>query len=188
MSRKSLSKGTKPRLNSLTVTRFQIGCRRRKPSVFKARWGITARAVKKQIPISNFYFAHAFGIRTTITDAQLANWPEEAQAYVGWKGVKKLPTDQYKREMEDCYAVFWAAWQSGLPLDSCIYFASQNQPPAPLNFMDLSDYNFGPAYQHRSSIYTWWTGISTARIRIYGYAGITRTGFQPGFNRSVYYK
>ena len=160
----------------------------RKMNACANQFFLTARAVKKQIPISNFYFAHAFGIRTTITDAQLANWPEEAQAYVGWKGVKKLPTDQYKREMEDCYAVFWAAWQSGLPLDSCIYFASQNQPPAPLNFMDLSDYNFGPAYQHRSSIYTWWTGISTARIRIYGYAGITRTGFQPGFNRSVYYK
>jgi hypothetical protein len=79
---------------------------------------------------------------------------------------------------------------SGLPLDRCIWYASQDHPPAPVAFMDLSKFNFGPKYQ------TWKKGIpkygikagDCARLRIYGYAGITRTGFQPGYDNSAYYK
>lgn len=26
------------------------------------------------------------------------------------------------------------------------------------------------------------------RLRLYGYAGLTRTGFQPGFDQSIYYR
>jgi hypothetical protein len=30
--------------------------------------------------------------------------------------------------------------------------------------------------------------LGSPRIRIYGYAGITRTGYQPGYDNSVFYR
>lgn len=137
-------------------------------------------------------WAHAFGIFDRITTKQLANWPEQVQAYVGWTGEKKTPGSGSKSDMDNCYSVLWAAWQSGLPLDRCIWYASQAHPPAPLNFEDLSAYNLGPSYQfwsvpemNRSGM-TY--GLGSPRIRIYGYAGITRTGYQPGYDDSVFYR
>ena len=137
----------------------------------------------------NSDWAHAFGVYDRINTKQLANWPEQVQAYVGWTGEKKTPNSKF--DMANCYSVFWSAWQNGLPLDRCIWFASQDHPPAPLNFEDLSDYNFGLNYQH----WHWYepltyviTGTRDPRLRIYGYAGITRTGYQPGYDNSAYYK
>jgi hypothetical protein len=94
--------------------------------------------------------------------------------------------------MANCYSVFWSAWQSGLPLDRCVWYASQDHPPAPLNFEDLSAYNLGPRYQFWSVSAMNQSGMTYAlgspRIRIYGYAGITRTGYQPGYDNSVFYR
>ena len=134
-------------------------------------------------------WAHAFGVYDRITTKQLANWPEQVQAFVGWDNLKKAPGSGNNFNMANCYSVFWSAWQSGLPLDRCIWFASQHHPPAPLNFMDLSNYNFGPRYQHWNAYYRWKYGLTgDARIKLYGYAGITRTGYVPGYDNSPYHK
>ena len=134
-------------------------------------------------------WAHAFGVYDRITTKQLANWPEQVQAFVGWDNLKKAPGSGNNFNMANCYSVFWSAWQSGLPLDRCIWFASQDHPPAPLNFMDLSNYNFGPRYQHWNAYYRWKYGLTgDARIKLYGYAGITRTGYVPGYDNSPYHK
>jgi hypothetical protein len=138
-------------------------------------------------------FAHAFGVFNKISSKQLAHWPEQAQAFVGWTGEKKEPGGVVgnKFDMANCYSVFWSAWQSGLPLDRCVWYASQDHPPAPLNFEDLSAYNFGPNYQHWNAYQYWRYGITgphDPKLRIYGYAGLTRTGYQPGYDGSSYYK
>jgi hypothetical protein len=137
-------------------------------------------------------WAHAFGIYDRITTKQLANWPDQVQAFVGWTGEKKTPGNGNKFDMANCYSVFWSAWQSGLPLDRCIWYASQDHPPAPLNFEDLSAYNLGPHYQFWSVSAMKQNGMTYAlgspRIRIYGYAGMTRTGYQPGYDNSVFYR
>jgi hypothetical protein len=137
-------------------------------------------------------WAHAFGIRDKITAAQLANWPEQAQAFVGWTGLKNTPTQGNMMDMANCYTVFWSAWQSGLPLDRCIWYASRAHPPAPLNFEDLSAYNFGYAYQFNSpdviKLEKMTPMEAYPRLRIYGCAGLTRTGYQPGYDNSIYYK
>jgi hypothetical protein len=58
---------------------------------------------------------------------------------------------------------------------------------APISFIDLSAYNFGPRYQHWSAEKKAELGIaSDPKIRIFGYPGITRTGFQPGCDNSKY--
>jgi hypothetical protein len=138
-------------------------------------------------------FAHAFGIYDRITTANLAHWPEQVQAFVGWTGEKKEPGGVLgdKRDCENCYSVFWSAWQSGLPLETCIELASQDHPRPPLDFLDLSAFNFGPHYQHWN-VYQYRrygiTGTSYLFLKIYGYAGITRTGFKPGYDNSSYYK
>jgi len=137
-------------------------------------------------------WAHSFGVYDRITSQQLANCPKKVQAYVGWTGMKKAPGRGFKFDMANCYIVFWAAWQSGLPLDRCIWYASQDHPPAPVDFIDLSDYNFGPKYQYWSVPAMKRRGMTyqlgSPRIRIYGYAGITRTGYQPGYDDSVFYR
>ncbi len=135
-------------------------------------------------------WAHAFGVYDRIKSKDLANLPNDAQAFVGWTGLKKTPGD--KLDMVNCYSVFWAAWQSGLPLDRCVWYASQNHPPPPVDFEDLSAYNLGPQYQfwsvpemeRRDMTYQ----LGSPRIKIYGYAGITRTGYQPGYDNSVFYR
>lgn len=134
-------------------------------------------------------WAFAFGIRKKITQRHLAHMPEAAQAYIGWEGLKKIPTSSHFFDIANCYSVFWSAWQSGLPLDRCVFYASQDHPPAPISFIDLSDYNLGPRYQHWGAFDRWKHGITAdPRIRIFGYPGITRTGFQPGYDNSAYQK
>jgi hypothetical protein len=134
-------------------------------------------------------WAHAFGVFDRITTKQLANWPEQVQAFVGWDNLKKMPAAGSKFDMANCYSVFWSAWQNGLPLDRCIWLASQDHPPAPIDFMDLSGYNFGSRYQHWNAYYRWKYGFTgDARIKVYGYAGITRTGYVPGYDNSPYYR
>lgn len=135
-------------------------------------------------------WAHAFGIYDRITTTNLSHFPDGVQAFVGWTGEKKTPN--YKLDMENCYSVFWSAWQSGFPLDRCVWYASQNHPPPPVDFEDLSAYNLGPQYQFWSvpdmKKYGMTYQLGTAHVRIYGYAGITRTGYQPGYDNSVFYR
>jgi hypothetical protein len=132
-------------------------------------------------------WAHAFGIHDKITEKNLQFRPGGVQAFVGWQHEKRVPLFNYFN-MSDCESLFWSCWQNGIPLDRCIYFASQNHPPAPFDFLDLTGYNFGE-FQHWNSweISKWGFGWSDPKITIYGYAGITRTGFAPGYDNSTYY-
>jgi hypothetical protein len=131
-------------------------------------------------------WANSFGIFEKITERELATWPEQVQAFIGWEGEKAIPTAGSKFDMADCYGLLWSAWQNGLPLDECVNLASQDHPPAPFNFLNLTKYNLGPRYQHWTDYRKAQLGISTdPRIRIFGYAGITRTGFLPGYDGSV---
>jgi hypothetical protein len=134
-------------------------------------------------------WAHAFGVYDRITTRHLATWPEQVQAFIGWDGLKAVPFVGQKLDMVNCYAVFWSAWQNGMPLDRCIWFASQDFPPAPFNFSNLWQYNFGPRYQHWPASNRKKEGIvNDPKIRVYGYAGITRTSYVPGYDDSVYHK
>jgi hypothetical protein len=135
----------------------------------------------------DFQWAHAFGIYTNITSAELGPWPERAQAFVGWVGQQITPNDPF--DMSEAFEVFFSAWQSGLPLDNCIYFASMQYPPYPLNGF-VEDWNFGAKCQHYNIARRWIykPTVNPAHLRIYGYAGLTRTGYIPGFDQSIYYK
>ena len=130
-------------------------------------------------------WAHCFGIDDQLTSAQLANWPERAQAFVGWDGEQLLPDD--KSDMYNAINVFFCAWQSGMPLNDCIYYASQYYPSDPFSGYYLP-WNFGPSYQHYTFSERKIHGPKDPRLVIYGYAGLTRTGFQPGYDQSSYYK
>jgi hypothetical protein len=134
-------------------------------------------------------WSHTFGIHDRITSAQLSYWPERAQAFVGWNGEQKVPDSGNMSDMDNAFSVFFSAWQSGLSLDDCIYYASQYLPPDPFSGYNLP-WNFGSSVQHYNTIQQWYYGINNPnpRLVIYGYAGLTRTGYEPGHDNSPYYK
>ena len=131
------------------------------------------------------FWAHAFGIKDKITYAQ-AGQRGSAQAFMGWFNESRAPeTDDDWNDMAQTYAVFFGAWMSGWPLENCYRTASSPFPQAPfdsyyLNFPLGKDW---PAFEYMfNSIYH----VTPYRIRIFGYAGITRSGFEYGYDNSPY--
>jgi hypothetical protein len=131
-------------------------------------------------------WSRSFGIYDRISSAQLAARPERAQAFLGWVGLQKVPLDGELYDMADALTVFFSAWQNGMPLEDCIYYASQDFPPEPFWGYNLK-WNFGPHVQHYNWYQQYRIGIGDPFLRIYGYAGLTRTGFVPGYDNSPYY-
>jgi hypothetical protein len=133
-------------------------------------------------------WAGAFGIpQNRQKSTQITAWPERAQAFVGWEGLQKVPGRGDLFDMNTAFIVFFGSWQSGRPINDCIVYSSKNYPPAPLNGFDLSAWKFGD-YQHYSKSEQNHFGITQdPRLVLYGYAGITRTGAQPGYDQSRYY-
>jgi hypothetical protein len=129
------------------------------------------------------FWAHAFGIKDKITYAQ-ASQRGSAQAFVGWQNEIRPPdTDDDWYNEEQTLAVFNGAWMMGWPLDDCISAASSSSPPEPFNYYTL----LFPLGIH----FSWWEthkGVNESsnnfRIRVFGYPGITRTGFEPGYDQS----
>ena len=135
------------------------------------------------------FWTHAFGIKDRVSYAQ-ASQRGSAQAFMGWFNESRAPdTDDEWNDEAQTYAVFFGAWMSGWPLESCYRTASSPFPQAPFDSFYLNfpfgidwkwiDYN-GP---------TWIYGPHPLpyHIKIFGYAGITRSGFEYGFDNSPYY-
>jgi hypothetical protein len=142
------------------------------------------------------YWSRAFGIEDTITAKQLSWRPEAVQAFVGWDDIAFPPYSfvaynpiageyQGKRSslLDECnaYNLFFAMWQSGFTLEQCISYTEVNRPPPPVSFDDLSKWNFGPYQDWAAKEFHLAKG---ARLRVWGYCGITRTGFVAGYDNS----
>jgi len=133
------------------------------------------------------FWAHAFGIKDKITYAQ-ASQRGSAQAFMGWFNESRAPdTDDDWNNMAETYAVFFGAWMSGWPLENCYRTASSPFPQAPFDSYYLA-FPLGmdwPSYEYKfPSIYH----VTPYRIKIFGYAGLTRSGFEYGYDNSPYYR
>jgi len=127
-------------------------------------------------------WAHAFGIGGRVTAAQLADRPWKAQAFVGWVKKPRYPdSDTEWRDYTTTLGVFFGCWMSGFTVDECIDKASAFYPgdPFPGTFLY---FRLGEEFTLLQR------GKNNFRIRVYGYAGLTRTGFQPGHDNSRHYQ
>jgi hypothetical protein len=129
-------------------------------------------------------WAHTFGIYETITYDQASQ--RRPQAFVGWHGEARAPetSDEWYEEQKTL-SVFFNAWMMGWPLENCIDAASQTRPPAPFNSY-LLGFPLGIKF-------SWWDANkpinysdNSFHIRVFGYAGITRSGFETGYDHSKY--
>jgi hypothetical protein len=138
-------------------------------------------------------WSRAFGIMDKITSDQLGNG-SAPQAFVGWVNESKGPqsSDEFY-DFASTYTLFYTAWVNGATLDSCIQEASSSNP-----FGDGSvilNFPLGEKYSWPLS-WTWYTNPNTGKstwandfhIRVYGYTGITRTGYESGHDGSPYLK
>lgn len=78
------------------------------------------------------------------------------------------------------YTIFFNAWMSGYPLEDCIDFANTSTPSAPfvgsfLNFPFELQFSWVDRRYH---------GALPTRLKIIGYAGITRNGFVDGYDNA----
>jgi hypothetical protein len=133
------------------------------------------------------FWPHAFGIKDRITDA-VATRTGHPQAFVGWFNEARAPeTDDDWNDEAETYAVFNGAWMSGWPLENCIRTASSPFPQAPFDSYYLN-WPLGkdwPWYEYAlSSLYH----PIPFHIKIFGYAGLTRSSFEHGFDNSPYYQ
>ena len=127
-------------------------------------------------------WAHTFGICDRITTDELSDLPDRVQAFVGWKGEPRAPQGNEWNDAAITYELFFNLWMAGYSLHSCIYISSQTHPTVPpytLNFPLGKDFGW-PYFLNRHNNF---------HIRIYGYAGICRTGYIGNvFDNSQYYK
>jgi hypothetical protein len=134
-------------------------------------------------------WAHVFGVEDTITTGDLLINPNAVQAFVGWDNLAYPPfsfilfRQGYRASfLYECNAwnLFFDMWQSGFTLDECISYTEGDRPPPPFDFDDLSKWNFAK-YQAWAA-----NGCRTPppHLRVWGYCGITRTGFAPGYDYS----
>jgi hypothetical protein len=138
-------------------------------------------------------WSRAFGIMDKITSDQLGSG-SAPQAFVGWVNESKGPeTSDEFYDFASTYTLFYTAWVNGATLDSCIQEASSSNP-----FGDGSvilNFPLGEKYSWPFS-WTWYTNPNTGKstwandfhIRVYGYTGITRTGYESGHDGSPYLK
>ncbi len=138
-------------------------------------------------------WSRAFGIMDKITSDELANG-SPPQAFVGWVNESKGPeTSDEFYDFASTYTLFYTAWVNGATLDSCIQEASSPNP-----FGDGSvilNFPLGQKYSWPFS-WTWYTNPNNNQstwandfhIRVYGYTGITRTGYESGHDGSPFLK
>jgi hypothetical protein len=77
---------------------------------------------------------------------------------------------------------------SGWPLENCYRVASSPFPQAPFDYYYLN-FPFGidwPWYEYAAPII--YGHVIPYHIKIFGYAGITRSGFEYGYDNSPYYQ
>lgn len=122
-------------------------------------------------------WAHAFGILDSISPAQVAIRPLGAQAFLGWIGEPRAPSnDDEWNDMAQTFAVFFDAWQSGqYTLQDCIAIASKTHPygsdyPITLNFP------FGKKFFQVFGVPASGAANNFA-LKIYGYPLIMREGY-----------
>jgi hypothetical protein len=119
----------------------------------------------------------AFGILKEITSADLAIDPNCAQAFVGWHGRPKAPeTNSDLDDLMETYAVFFGAWMNEVPLDQCLFVASQKEPFGPGGGITL-DFPFGKKY---SWIERWNPCNDVNKnfnLVVYGYPRLTRSSY-----------
>jgi len=131
-------------------------------------------------------WAQAFGIPGRITDAKAAQMPGRVRAFVGWVNSPRGPDNDYEWNYEEqTFEVFYGAWMAGYTLDDCISMASMTYPPEPFDSYVLL-FPLGmkfPWFQ-----YYWPYNYKPFEIKIYGCAGITRTGYVGGHDQSPYYR
>jgi hypothetical protein len=123
------------------------------------------------------YWQHAFGIPDAITASQLQTGLVDPQAFVGWEGETILATGQTWTEWGRTILLFYTNWMLEEPLAACIGSASDGKSqrdggplmfpfPVPENAYKWADHSPKP---------------NLSRIKIGGYAGIKKTGFDPGY-------
>jgi hypothetical protein len=129
-------------------------------------------------------WAHTFGICDRITTDELSDLPDRVQAFLGWNGEPRAPQGNEWSDEAITYELLFNLWMAGHSLHSCIYISSQSHPTVPpysLNFP------LGKKFDY------WHSGFfgsnNRFRIRIYGYAGICRSGYIGYiFDNSQYYQ
>jgi hypothetical protein len=103
----------------------------------------------------------------------------EPQAFVGWNGSPRaaISDDDWNNEAKT-YAVFFNAWMSGYSLKDYIDIASSSNP-----YGDGSVILNLPLGIRFNLLQNWYglRGWNHFNIQIYGYAGITRFGYDDGY-------
>ena len=92
-------------------------------------------------------------------------------------------TDDEFYELAETYQVFFDVWMNGYNLQQCIDIASSSRPygsdfPITLDF---------PLAIKFTPIQNIMGNSNKFRLKIYGYAGIKRTGYDSGYDGSPYY-
>jgi hypothetical protein len=127
------------------------------------------------------HWAHAFGIPDRTTTQELENG-HQPQAFLGWDGSPlAAQTDGDWNDTAQTYAVFWDAWMSEqYTLQQCIQIASNPSLSFP----------FGKKYDINSQFPFFYYTRDNFHLRIYGYAGIKRIGYDPdsSYDTSPYYQ
>lgn len=132
---------------------------------------------------NNPNWAHSFGIVDWISTYDLESCPERAQAFVGWVNEPRMPyTD---KEWDDFLGSLWLfsnLWMNGYTIHECIFYASMENPPmSPFHL----DWPLGTQYPDYAEYFGFENNF---RVRIYGYAGLTKSGYQSDYDESWYYR
>ena len=134
----------------------------------------------------NYDWAHAFGIKYYLEEKDLSYNPLAVQAFVGWKGSPRAAnsTGEWYDEAET-FAVFYGAWMNGMNLNQCLKMASSEYPFAPYDYSIHLDFPLGIKFNLAQvithPIAALFQGLNNFHIKVYGYLGIKRTGYDGGF-------
>ena len=124
-------------------------------------------------------WAKAFGILPRLTAMEIYKNPEKGQAFLGWVNNEPGPVyDSGFPSLAKTYTVFFSAWMNGYPLEDCINFGNSTYPYGKDEGTEL-DWPF-------DRVPPFWP--NNFWMRIYGYAGLTKSAFHWGYDNSPYYR
>ena len=130
---------------------------------------------------NNPNWAHAFGVYDSITPDQLSDRPDCVQAFVGWIGEPRGPSNSPEwLDMAETYTVFFGAWMQGFNLEECIRLASSKHPSAPFDLFNLT-FPLGNRFPWYTANWDTIRGGAANNfwLKVYGYRWITRENFDP---------
>lgn len=121
-------------------------------------------------------WALAFGVLpVTYTFSEVQDKPENVQAFVGWNGEPRCPasSDEWNA-FGDTLDYIMVNWMGGYPLDVILQNASESDPYGDGSL--ILDFPLGKKHSYLKQLFNK-GNINNFHYVIYGYPGITRTGF-----------